>query len=73
MSIVEIDETIPEGRKRFKWPWESLEEIGEFFIVKDPKNIRNGRQSVFQANLKAGFKKFEGGLVVGGYKITKVA
>lgn len=69
---VEITETIPEGRQRFVWPWDCLEEVGEYFVVKDPKNVRNGRQSVWQANLKAGFKKFEGGTVEGGFRVRRI-
>lgn len=72
MTQIEIDETIPEGRQRFVWPWGCLEEVGEYFVVKDPKNVRNGRQSVWQANLKAGFKKFAGRKVTLGYMVERI-
>lgn len=63
-------EQVKEGAKRIKWPWDSLK-IGEHFVVLDPRNRSNARQSVFQAN-KRGEKdgiefecaKFEGDLIV---------
>lgn len=70
---IEINETILEGRKRFKWPWDSLTEVGQFFVVRDAINVRNGRQSVHQKNLKTGSKVFKGGLTEGGFRVTKVA
>jgi len=69
---VEITETIQEGKKRFKWPWDSLEEVGEFFVVKEPVNVRNGRQSVHQKNLKLGKKVFAGSKVDGGFRVERV-
>ena len=73
MSQIEISEVIPEGRKRFVWPWAELENVGEYFIVKDPKNVRNGRQSVHQQNLRVGFKKFVGHKTDDGYLVERVA
>lgn len=73
MTQIEIDETIPEGRKRFVWPWDALKSVGDYFVVKDPKNVRNGRQSVFQANESATFKKFVGRKVDTGYLVERVA
>ncbi len=72
MTQIEIDETIPEGRKRFVWPWDALKSVGEYFVVKDPKNVRNGRQSVFQANESATFKKFVGRKVTLGYMVERI-
>lgn len=72
MSQIEISEVIPPGKKRFVWPWAELENLGEYFIVKDPKNVRNGRQSVFQANAAAGTKKFKGSAVEGGFKVERI-
>ena len=72
MTQIEIDETIPEGRKRFVWPWGALKSVGDYFVVKDPKNVRNGRQSVFQANESATFKKFAGRKVGAGYLVERV-
>lgn len=69
---VEITETIPESKKRFKWPWDSLEEVGEFFVVKEPANVKNGRQSVHQKNLKLGKKMFAGCKVADGFKVERV-
>lgn len=70
---VEINETIPEGKKRFRWPWDLLEEVGEFFVVKEPVNVKNGRQSVHQKNLKLGQKVFVGSKVKeGGFKVERV-
>ena len=72
MTQIEINETIPEGRKRFVWPWDALKSVGDYFVVKDPKNVRNGRQSVFQANESATFKKFAGRKVDAGYLVERV-
>ena len=73
MNKIEITEVIPEGRKRFVWPWDSLKQVGDYFVVKDPKNVRNGRQSVFQYNESAGFKKLSGRKVDEGYLVERVA
>ena len=72
MTQIEINETIPEGRKRFVWPWDALKSVGDYFVVKDPKNVRNGRQSVFQANESATFKKFVGRKVDTGYLVERI-
>ena len=72
MTQIEIDETIPEGRQRFVWPCDALKSVGDYFVVKDPKNVRNGRQSVFQANESATFKKFVGRKVTLGYMVERV-
>lgn len=61
-----------EGQQRIKWPWDSLTEVGQTFTVNDPYNIRNGRQSVFQANKRYGDKKFSGKMVDGVYVVKRV-
>lgn len=69
---IEINETIPEGKQRFVWPWDSLKNVGDYFVVTDPKNVRNGRQSVHQKNLKLGEKRFKGSSCDGGFRVELV-
>lgn len=52
-------EILKPNQKRIKWPWASLT-IGDSFVVEEPKNVRNGRQSVHQANLRFTDRKFRG-------------
>lgn len=72
MTEVTINETIPTGKQRFVWPWELLKEVGDYFIVRDPKNIKNGRQSVHQRNLREGEKVFKGSQVDGGFRVERL-
>lgn len=65
-------EQIKEGGKRIRWPWTSLTEIGQSFSVTEPKNVKNGRQSVFQANKRFG-KIFKGDLKDGVFVVTRIA
>lgn len=65
-------EILKENQKRIKWPWATLTEVGQSFTVTEPKNVRNGRQSVFQAN-KRGPEKFSGKKVGETFVVTRVA
>lgn len=68
-------EVIKEGSKRVNWPWETLAAVGESFVATDPRNVANGRQSVFQANKRFASVglKFKGVSSGGVYTVTRVS
>lgn len=69
---IQIDETVKEGNKRWAWPWHLLESVGDHFVVRDPKNIKNARQSIHQFNKRSGTKVLRGASVGDGYKVEKI-
>lgn len=70
MKYIEISEELT--GQRWQWPWDALKDVGDHFVVRDPKNIKNGRQSVHQFNKRSGAKIMKGTSVGGGFKVEKV-
>lgn len=71
--------TLTDASKRYKYPWESLEVVGDSFFIADSetKAVKNIRQTVYAANKNAQSKglvnRYKASRTEGGVKVTRTA